>query len=150
MECVKLIKQKVEPKPELNARQRKAILHLLSAKTIKQAAKDAKIRLPTLYKWMKEPLFRDELERLRSEIVSDTVATLKVYSLQAVGVLADLMNNSETETIKRGCAGDILENTRSFIQIKDMEQRLEALENAIINSSNERGGGIHVYQQKHA
>ena len=149
MECINLIEKKIEPKPELNARQRRAILYLLSARTVKQAAKDAKIRLPTLYKWMKEPLFRDELERLRSEIVCDTVAQLKVYSLQAVGVLADLMNTSENETIKRGCAGDILENTRSFIQMRDMELRLEALEGAITNSNKEQQGGVHVYK-KHA
>lgn len=65
---------------------------------------------------MKCPLFRRELERLRSEIVSDTVAQLKVYSLQAVCILADLMNSSASESIKRGCATDILENARSFIQ----------------------------------
>jgi hypothetical protein len=144
MECITPIKHSTE----LNPRQRKAILHLLSARTVKQAAKEAKIRLPTLYRWMKEPLFREELERLRSEIVSDTVAQLKVYSLQAVGVLADLMNSSESETIKRGCAGDILENTRSFIQLRDMELRLEALENAISNSTKERGEA-HVYQKCH-
>lgn len=143
MECISPKEQ-----AELNPRQRKAILHLLSARTVKQAAKEAMIRLPTLYKWMKNSLFREELERLRSEIVSDTVAQLKVYSLQAVGVLADLMNTSESEQIKRGCAGDILDNTRSFIQLRDMEVRLEALENAVSNSSKDRGA-MHVYQKYH-
>lgn len=142
MECITPIKHQIE----LNPRQKKAILHLLSSRTVKQAAKEAKIRLPTLYKWMKESRFREELERLRSEIVSDTVAQLKVYSLQAVCVLADLMNTSESETIKRGCATDILENARSFIQMRDMEIRLEALENAISNSTRERGNN-YVYQK---
>lgn len=140
MECISFADHKVE----LNPRQKKAILHLLSARTVKQAAKEAKIRLPTLYKWMKEVAFKDELERLRSEIVSDTVAQLKVYSLQAVGVLADLMNTSESENIRRGCAGDILENARSFIQLRDMELRLEALERAVAESNQ---GGSHVYQK---
>lgn len=142
MECIAPIKHEAE----LNPRQRKAILHLLSARTVKQAAKQAKIRLPTLYKWMKEPAFREELERLRSEIVSDTVAQLKVYSLQAVGVLADLMNSSENEQIKRGCATDILENTRSFIQLRDLENRLAAIEDAIANPTKDNGG-VHVYQR---
>jgi hypothetical protein len=141
MECIIPVKHQVE----LNPRQKKAILHLLSARTVKQAAKEAKIRLPTLYKWMKEPAFREELERLRSEIVSDTVAQLKVYSLQAVSVLAELMHSSESEQIKRGCATDILENTRSFIQLRDMELRLESLENAISNSNKERNN--YVYQK---
>ncbi|HEY4832141.1 MAG TPA: hypothetical protein VIH61_06230 [Waddliaceae bacterium] len=141
MECITPIKHLVE----LNARQKKAILHLLSARTVKQASKEAKIRLGTLYKWMKCPVFRAELERLRSEIVSDTVAQLKVYSLQAVGVLANLMNTSETESIKRGCATDILENTRSFIQLRDLETRLAALEDAIANPTKE-SGGVHVYK----
>lgn len=142
MECITLIKHQAE----LNPRQKKAILHLLSARTVKQAAKEAKIRLPTLYKWMKEPAFREELERLRSEIVSDTVSQLKVYSLQAVGILADLMNTSENEQIKRGCATDILDNTRSFIQLRDLEIRLTNIENAITNLATENRG-IHVYQK---
>lgn len=143
MNCITPIKLQVE----LNPRQRKAILHLISARTVKQAAKEGKIRLATLYRWMKCPVFRAELERLRSEIVSDTVAQLKVYSLQAVNVLAELMNNSDSDTIKRGCAGDILENTRSFIQMRDMELRLEVLENTIANANKEGGGSIHVYKK---
>lgn len=143
MECITPTKIQVE----LNARQKKAILHLLSARTVKQAAKEAGIRLATLYKWMKCSEFRAELERLRSEIVSDTVAQLKVYSLQAVGVLADLMNSSENEQIKRGCATDILENTRSFIQLRDLENRLMALEEAIANPDKENGG-VYVYQRR--
>lgn len=143
MECIIPIKQEVE----LNQRQRKAILHLISARTVKEAAKQGKIRLATLYRWMKCPVFRAELERLRSEIVSDTVAQLKVYSLQAVNVLAELMNNSESDSIKRGCATDILENTRSFIQMRDMELRLEALEESIANSNKEQNGGINVYKK---
>jgi hypothetical protein len=143
MKCVTL----VNPPVELNARQKKAILHLLSARTVKQAAKEAKVRLATLYKWMKCPVFRTELERLRSEIVSDTVAQLKVHSLQAVTVLADLMNSSESESIKRGCATDLLENTRSFIQLRDLETRLAMLEEAIANPVKENGG-VYVYQRR--
>lgn len=143
MECITPMKHQIE----LNSRQRRAILHLLSAKTVKQAAKEAKVRLATLYKWMKCPVFRAELERLRSEIVSDTVARLKVHSLQAVGVLADLMNFSENEQIKRGCATDILENTRSFIQLRDLETRLAILEEAL-NNPDKENGGVYVYQRR--
>lgn len=144
MECI----IPIELKAELNPRQRKAILHLLSARTVKEAAREAKIRLPTLYKWMKEPAFRQELERLRSEIVSDTVAQLKVHSLQAVSILADLMHSSENEQIKRGCATDILENTRSFIQLRDLEMRLSVLEEAIASPLKDHGG-VHVYKGNH-
>lgn len=136
----------IKNQAELNARQKKAILHLLAAKTVKEAAREAKIRLAALYKWMKCPVFRTELERLRSEIVSDTVAQLKVYSLQAVGVLADLMNSSESKQIKRGCATDILENTRSFIQLRDLEVRLAAIEELVTNPTKDNGG-VHVYQK---
>lgn len=85
-------------KAELHPRQRKAILHLISARTVKEAAKSAKVRLGTLYQWMKNPQFRAELERLRSEIVSDTVATLKVGSLQAVTVLIGVLVATEQKT----------------------------------------------------
>jgi hypothetical protein len=138
MECITPIRHEVE----LNPRQRKAILYLLSARTVKQAAKEAKVRLATLYKWMKIPEFRAELERLRSEIVADTCAQLKVHSLQAVGVLVDLMQTSKAETIKRGCATDILENTRSFIQIRDLEIRLANIEAALANAQPSGGNFV--------
>lgn len=83
MKCITPIRNEIE----LNPRQRKALLYLLSARTVKQAAKESKVRLATLYKWMKIPEFRAELERLRSEIVADTCAQLKVHSLQVVEVL---------------------------------------------------------------
>ena len=136
MECIKLIEN--EEVIELNARQKKAIMFLLSAKTVKEAAKLAKVRLPTLYKWLKIPLFYNELERLRTEILSDTVATLKVLSLEAVSTLADLMRKSESENVKRGSATDILDNCRSFIQMRDLELRLSKIEEALETPSSQQ------------
>jgi hypothetical protein len=139
MECIELVK-----KTELTPKQKKAILHLLSAKTIRDASISSGVRLPTLFKWLREPAFRDELDRLRDEVVSDVVGRLKTYSLEAVTVLGDLMKSSKSETIQSRCAKDLLENCRSFIGLKDLEVRLAAIESALSNT--QPSGGNHFYQ----
>ena len=148
MESIKLVELK--DKAGLNPRQRKAIIALMSCRTVKEASKEARVRLPTLYLWLKEENFRDELERMRSEIVSDTVATLKVHSLRAVTVLADLMNNSDSDAIRRGASTDILTHCQSFIQVRELEKRLQAIEQLFAESNqNDQGAKKHyVYQAK--
>jgi hypothetical protein len=47
----------------------------------------------------------------------------------------------KSEQVKRGCAIDLLENARSFIQLRGLENRLAALENAISNA--QEGDGSH-------
>lgn len=145
MESIKLVELK--DKADLNPRQRKAILALMTCRTIREAAQEARVRLPTLYLWLKQETFSKELERMREEIISDSVARLKVYSLQAVTVLAELMNHSESETVRRGCATDLLDNCRAFIGMKDLEKRLEAIENTLSQSSQDNKGTTH-YEYK--
>jgi hypothetical protein len=92
---------------ELNARQKKIMTYLLSCRTVREASQKAGIRLATVFKWLKDPVFKAELDRLREEVISDVVDRLKVHCMKATDVLVDLME-SENETIRRGSANDIL------------------------------------------
>ncbi|BBI17509.1 Uncharacterized protein NCS13_1_1314 [Neochlamydia sp. S13] len=58
--------------------------YLLSCRTVKEAAQKAGIRLATVFKWLKDPLFKAELDRLREKVISDVVDRLKVYCMQLV------------------------------------------------------------------
>lgn len=115
---------------ELNERQKKIMTYLLCCRTVQEAAQKAGVRLATVFKWLKDPIFKQELDRLREEVVSDVVDRLKIHCMKATEVLVDLME-SENETIRRGSANDILNHTTTFVEMRDLENRLESLEKAI-------------------
>lgn len=109
---------------ELNARQKKIMTYLLFCRTVKEAARKAGVRLTTVFKWLKDPLFKAELNRLREEVVSNVVDRLKMHCMKATDVLIDLME-SENEAIRRGCANDILNHTHTFVEMHELAMRLE-------------------------
>jgi phage terminase small subunit len=115
---------------ELNTRQKIVITYLLVCKTVKEAAQKAGVRLATVFKWLKDPVFKAELDRLREEVIADVADRLKVHCMKATEVLVDLMD-SENEQIKRGSANDILNHTHAFIEMRELSVRLEALEKVI-------------------
>lgn len=119
---------------KLNARQKKIMTYLLSCRTIKEASQKAGVRLATVFKWLKDPEFKAELDRLKEEVISDVVDRLKVHCMRATDVLVDLME-SENETIRRGSANDILNHTHTFIEIRELAVRLDAIEKNVKDRS---------------
>lgn len=122
---------------ELNERQKKILTYLLTCKTVKEAASKAGVRLPTVFRWLKEPVFKSELERLRSEVISDVVSRLKVNCVQASEVLFALLG-SQNENIRLKASNDILTHTQTFMNSRDIEVRLEKLEQSINNKGNDQ------------
>ena len=57
----------------------------------------ADVARATLYRWMNDPFFRHELERLRTEAATVAKLELKGLMFKAVGVLADSMALSKTK-----------------------------------------------------
>lgn len=112
---------------KLNTRQKKIMTYLLSCRTVKEASQKAGIRLATVFKWLKDPGFKAELDRLREEVISDVVDRLKVHCMKASDVLVDLME-SENEAIRRGSANDILNHTHTFVEMRELAIRLDTLE----------------------
>lgn len=115
---------------EFNARQKKIMTYLLCCRTVKEASQKAGVRLATVFKWLKDPLFKAELDRLREEVIADVVDRLKVHCMKATDVLVDLME-SENEAIRRGSANDILNHTHTFVEMRELAMRLDALEKTI-------------------
>lgn len=130
MDCVAINEEK-----EFTSKQKKLLLCMLTSRNVKEAAKACGMRVATAFKYLKDRRFKNELERLQNEIFQDTINCLKVHSKQAVVVLAELMNKSESDAIRRGAACDILTHTHSFVTTREIQQRLETLEVTIINNN---------------
>jgi hypothetical protein len=115
---------------ELTARQRRVLPFMVACKSLRDASRASGIRLATIHKWSRNPTFRAELEQMKDAVVGDVVAKLKTNCMKATDVLVGLMD-SQSEQVKRGAANDIIEHTKSFMQMRELESRLEKLEIAI-------------------
>ncbi len=114
-------------KDTLTDRQRSVIPHLLSAPSIEEGCKSAKVGKATLYEWLKNETFREELQRQREVVVKGALETLKGNVTRATEVLVKLLD-SEKETIRARVAENIIEFALKSIENEELEKRLSALE----------------------
>jgi hypothetical protein len=80
----------VEEKLKLGRRQLKAIPFLVSSPTYTQGCEKTKINKATLYKWLKNPEFKAELDRQRNEIVEAAFGMIAQNIEEAVSELTGL------------------------------------------------------------
>lgn len=112
----------------LTVRQRKALPFFVGSSSEVEACRQAKVAKQTYYEWLKDPLFREELHRLRNFVIEDAVEVLKAHTNKAVHTLVLLLDNTNP-ALQRNIANDILNHVAKFKELHEMEIRLEALEN---------------------
>ena len=111
----------------LTDKQLRAIPFLLEAPSIEEGCKRAKVSKATVYAWLKEDAFREELRRQREEVVRGALETLKANTAKATETLVKLLD-SEKEGIQARAAEDIIEFTQKGLEHEELERRIEALE----------------------
>lgn len=80
---------------ELTAKQRRAILLVLSEWSIEEGCKSAGITTGTWYDWLKREEFRMEVDRQREMVVLEALERLKAAVSNTVDGLTALMNPEE-------------------------------------------------------
>ena len=111
----------------------KAIPHLISAKTCMEGCKKARIAPKTYYTWLKNPLFKDELKQHRDSLIEESMELLKGHIMAAVETLGDLLTTTESDSLKRHLAKDIIDYVIKSRELEDIEQRVSLLEDRITN-----------------
>lgn len=104
-----------------------ALIVLASCSSYIEAAKQLEVSPPTIYKWLADPEFSAKLDAIRSQVVNDALSKLKSHATKAVDTLALLMDD-ESSQVRRGAANDILNHVGRFMELKEIEVRLKALE----------------------
>lgn len=112
---------------KLTDRQLKAIPHIVSSPTYTEGCKKAKINKTTLYKWLKEPVFKTELDRQRDEVAAEAFGVLSQGLTKAVEALVSLLDNKDNR-LKRLAAKDVIDFMIRHKEIEDLDQRLVAIE----------------------
>ena len=118
---------KTKKKPKLTARQLKAIPHIVGSPTYTEGCKKAKINTTTLYKWLKEPEFKAELDRQRDEIAAEAFGILSQGLTKAVETLVSLLDNKD-DRLKRLAAKDVIDFIIRHKENEDLDERLKEVE----------------------
>jgi DNA-directed RNA polymerase specialized sigma24 family protein len=114
----------------LSSKQRKAIVSLLSQRTIEDAAKFSGISSRTIYRWMVSDVFRIALLDAEGQAVDQATRRLIGGKDTALDTLADLMLKAESESVRRQAASDWLAHLIKMRELRNIENRLTALEAA--------------------
>lgn len=100
---------------------------MLDAPSIEEGCKRAKVSKVTVYDWLKQESFREELRRQRDELIERALDSLKANVTRATETLVKLLD-SKSEPIKARAAEDIIEFVQKAIEHEELEKRIEALE----------------------
>ena len=112
----------------LTRRQAVVIQLLISEKTLCAAAERAGIARSTLYRWLRaDPNFKAELQRQVRDHTEQAAIELKSSLGAAVGVLRSLLS-SDNDSLKLRAAVEILAHCTKFIELEEVQDRLDALE----------------------
>ena len=117
-------------KETLTDRQLRVIPFLLEAPSIEEGCKKAKVAKATLYGWLKEKAFKEELRNQREEVVKGALETLKANVGKATETLVKHLD-SEKENISIRAAENIIEFTQKAIEVGELEKRIQALEERV-------------------
>jgi hypothetical protein len=106
-----------------------AINALLSASSLREAAKEAGIAEATLHRWLKDEAFQTAYRAAKREVVNHAICRLQRSSGQAVKTLEDVMKDGGSPATSRVSAAKIiLEMALKGVEVEDLEKRITDLE----------------------
>lgn len=123
-----------------NSKTKKAqvVTYLLTGNTVLQAAQLAGVTERTVYLWLNEPVFVEELRRQERQVLNACSWTLVSLSKQALDALKDVLERPSQAgaSNKRLAAAQVLELVLKWRDAVDFETRLERLERQVFNGRN--------------
>lgn len=114
----------------LSPRQTAALPYVASEPTLTRGAQAAQITRRTLTRWMNEPAFREELERIRNNIADFAYSELETLALKAAYRIAQLMDSDDPNVAHRA-SKTALSLSITVRDQREMRRRMETLETAI-------------------
>jgi len=113
----------------LTRKQEEAIIALLAARSVEEAARVAGVGTRSLYRWMKEPGFDAAYREAKRAAFGQSIAQLHRLASAAVATLGEVMSDPATPPATRVRAADsILNQTAKAIEIESVEARVSAVE----------------------
>ncbi len=114
----------------LAPRQTAALPYIASESNLAEGARAAQIAKSTLMRWMQEPAFRAELERVRRNINDLAFSELEGFTLKAVVRLAELLEHPDPN-VRLRAAKTVLSTSIATREDKELRHKLETIDNAL-------------------
>lgn len=109
-----------------------AICAMLSAPSLREAAKKAGIAEATLHRWLKDDSFKKDYKTAKRELINHAISRLQQSSEKAVNVLVKIAEDKNCPASARvSAAKTILEISLKTVEFEDLEQRIDELEKRI-------------------
>jgi hypothetical protein len=117
---------------KLGGKREAAIIALLTARSIEDAARTAGVPPRTLHRWLLEPEFDAAYRKARRNAYGQATARLQQATGAAVSTLLKLMvdQNTPPSSVRARAADSVLDHASKAIEIEDVEVRVAALEQA--------------------
>lgn len=116
---------------KLSPIQVKAIECLLSSSSVASAAERAGVNRSTLYRWMKEPAFRQALKNAEATALGELSRSLVALSKGAVAALAAALGGTEKASTRLRASEVVIANLLRLQELVAIEQRVSDLERKV-------------------
>ncbi len=114
----------------LSQRQVVALPYVASEPTVSEGARAAGIARMTLIRWMRDPAFREELERIRRNISELAYSELEGLTLKSVIRLQQLLDDPDPN-VRHRAIRTALSLSLTVRDQRELRRQVETLENAI-------------------
>lgn len=104
------------------------LMALACGATTEGAAQKADIGVATVYRRLKDPDFKDRLQKIRADIVQRTAGSATAAGIEAIKTLVALMRDSNPGSVRLGAARAVLELGTKLRESVELEQRIAVLE----------------------
>ena len=119
----------------MNKKQEKFLQALLIESTITSAAKKAGISHSTAYRFLKDAEFKKELNKAKSECITDTIRYLQGNLTACSEALIKIVKNPATaDQVRINAINTVFQNCKSLIETCEVEERMLKLEELISES----------------
>lgn len=115
---------------KITAQQQRAITALLSTRNVATAAKQAKVGLRTLHRWIGEDAaFKAALAAAEGELIGPATRRLLAYQEAAISVIATIMaDRGNSAGVRLRAATAVVDYMLKLRELRNVEERLTALE----------------------
>jgi AcrR family transcriptional regulator len=103
----------------------------LAAPSTEDACRRAGINKTTVYEWLRDETFRQELIRQRDAVIERALNSLKASIAKATETLVKHLD-SKGENISIRAAEDIIQFAQKALEHEELEKRIEALESRLM------------------
>ena len=110
----------------LSHRQQSILPTVALSPSVSEAARTAGVSESTLYRWMEDPAFREELDRMRQEAAHLARSQIMGLLPRAVEVLAELLNHPDA-ALRLRAARDILSIAHRSVELQKLQSDIRQM-----------------------